>query len=469
MIVPESRLIRWVAFVVLPFALLSAIVPGAILVAAAAIGALLLLVLIDAALAPGRLTGLAIELPPLTRLSKDRPGALEVRIRNQQARSREVRVGLPWPAEFDAPAYDQVALLPGGSELSRLTWLCTPLRRGRFLLERAYVEALSPLGFWAVRAVARCQGEIRVYPNLLAERRRVAALFLHRGSFGAHVQRQVGKGRQFEGLREYVPGDGFDEIHWKATAKRGRPVSKVFQIERTQEVYVVIDSSRLSSRLLANDHSATSARRVPPDHERPERNEGGSQPPRGTAILERFITSALVLGLAAQRQGDLFGLVAFNDKVQEFVRAKNGREHYNQCREALYALQPQTVTPDFEELGTFLRLRLRRRALLVFLTSLDDPVLAESFLRSVELLRRQHLLLVNMMQPPGARALFSDPNVSSLDELYEHLGGHLLWHDLQEFGKVLERRGVRLALLQDESMSAQLISQYLSVKQRQLL
>jgi hypothetical protein len=87
----------------------------------------------------------------------------------------------------------------------------------------------------------------------------------------------------------------------------------------------------------------------------------------------------------------------------------------------------------------------------------------------MDLLTRQHLVLVNMMKPAGAQPLFSDPNVSSVDDLYRHLGGHLLWHDLRELGKVLSRRGVRLTLLENESMTAELISQYLSVKQRQLL
>src|SRR2546430_17663496 len=91
--------------------------------------------------------------------------------------------------------------------------------------------------------------------------------------------------------------------------------------------------------------------------------------------LERFITAALVLGLAAEQQGDLFGLVTFTDKVGAFLRARNGKAHYNACRDAVYTLQPQIVTPDFDELATFIRLRLRRRALLIFLTSLDDPVL----------------------------------------------------------------------------------------------
>jgi hypothetical protein len=107
--------------------------------------------------------------------------------------------------------------------------------------------------------------------------------------------------------------------------------------------------------------------------------------------------------------------------------------------------------------------------LLVVLTSLDDPVLAESFVRNIELVRRQHLVLVNMLQPPGAVPLFTDPNLATLDELYQHLGGHLLWHKLRELEKILQRRGVRLSQLQNERLSAEVVSQYLGVKQRQLI
>ena len=154
-----------------------------------------------------------------------------------------------------------------------------------------------------------------------------------------------------------------------------------------------------------------------------------------------------MLGLAAEQQGDLFGLLTFSDRIQRFVRARNGRAHYGACRDALYTLQPQTVAPDFEELSAFIRLRLRRRALLVFLTSLDDPVLAETFGRNLDLICRQHLILVNMLQPPGARPVFSDANVGSVDELYRHLGGHVLWHNLRELGRTLQRRGVQFSLL----------------------
>ena len=186
-------------------------------------------------------------------------------------------------------------------------------------------------------------------------------------------------------------------------------------------------------------------------------------------MLERFVTAALVLGLAAEQQGDLFGLLTFSNKVEKFVRAKNGHAHYNACRDALYALQPKIVTPDFDELCTFIRLRLRRRALLVFLTALDDPAIAESFVRNLELIRRQHLVLVNMVRPPAVQPVFAGANVADVDDLYKHLGGHLQWHNLRELQKVLQRRAVRFSLLNNERLSADLVSQYMSVKQRQLL
>jgi uncharacterized protein (DUF58 family) len=181
------------------------------------------------------------------------------------------------------------------------------------------------------------------------------------------------------------------------------------------------------------------------------------------------VTAALVLGLAAEQQGDLFGLLTFADQVERFVRARNGRAHYNACRDAIYTLEPRQVTPDFDELASFIRLKLRRRALLVFLTALDDPVLSESFVRSMDLLSRQHLVLVNMMKPPGADPLFSVGEVEQADDLYQRLGGHLQWHNLRELEKTLQRRGAQFALLENEKLCPQLVSQYLSVKQRQLL
>ncbi|HYR57634.1 MAG TPA: DUF58 domain-containing protein [Chthoniobacteraceae bacterium] len=459
MLVPRTRLILWVSLIVLPFAAVGATLPGAWAVSAVFIGGLFVLVLFDAASAPRALAGISVALPQLVRLQKDRAGSIEVRIQNDTMAARALRLGLALPREIASPADDLVTSLPAGAALSRVEWPVTPARRGQYRIERTYLEAASPLGFWSIRSSQPADAELRVYPDLHSERKNVAALFLRRSQLGMRAQRQAGQGRDFEKLREYVPGDSLDEIHWKASAKRGHLVTKVFQVERTQEVYVIIDASRLSGRKV-------SAPRVADASEAPPASS--IQHPASTAI-ERFVTAALILGAAAERQGDQFGLLTFSDRVLSFVRAKNGPAHYDACRDRLYALQPQLVAPDFDELCSFIRMRLRKRALLIFLTALDDPMLAESFVKSAALICRQHFMLVDMLQPSGAAPIFGDADVHSVPELYQRLGGHLRWRDLRELQKVLQRRGIRLSLLDPEKLAAQLIEQHAEVKARQLI
>ncbi len=399
----------------------------------------LLIVAYDAWFRQPRLAALRASLPDVIRFSKGRDGTIDLKIENNTPHAVRFRMGFPFPAEIGAALTEFDASVPGSSA-QLFSIQCQPKQRGRFLLSKFYVEAPSRLRLWNIRHVLPLKSELRVYPDLLSARRNISALFLPHGRFGFRQHRQVGKGREFEKLRDYIPGDGAEDIHWKATAKRGRPVTKVFQIERTQEVYIIIDSSRLSARWSGE-----------------------------MAILERFINSALILCLAAARQSDLFGLVTFNDKVQKFIRAKNGKHHYDVCRDALYTLQAEKVTPDFKDLFTFLRLRLRRRALLIFLTSLDDPVLGSQFVEHIDLLTRQHLVMVNMIQPVEARPLFSGDDVTEASEIYRRLGGHLLWAELQEVRKRLQRLGVQLALARSDQFAAEAVNRYFRIKQRQVL
>ncbi|MCI0349275.1 MAG: DUF58 domain-containing protein, partial [Acidobacteriales bacterium] len=380
MIVPHSRLLLWIALLVAPCATLAGLTPSVLWPLILLLALFGSLVAFDALAAHHGLAGIAVQLPEVVRLSKDRPSHIDLCIRNERQRACRLRLGLSLPSSIESPHDEMLAQLPDGAEFSRLRWECTPRQRGECLLEACYLEALSPLKFWAWRMAASVRTEIRVYPNLLQDRKNLAALFLNRKGVGIHAQRQVGQGRDFEKLREYIPGDSFDEIHWKATAKRGHPVTKVFQIERTQEVYVLVDASRLSARVTRSGFRVKSPEfKVPGSEFRAQRSNSELETQNSEPILERFVTSALIFGLVAQRQGDAFGVLSFSDRIHNFVRAKTGKAHYSACRDALFGLQPRLVTPDYGELFSFIRLRLRRRALLLFLTDLDDPVLAESF------------------------------------------------------------------------------------------
>jgi uncharacterized protein (DUF58 family) len=410
--------------------------------AAAVLAVLLGAVLFDAARGRRALSQVQVAGPQLVRLWKDRAGSIEFTFRCKDQRGRNVRIAPVLADEMGAATEDKVVTLPAGVEFSRIEWTCKPVKRGQYFLNHFAVETASPLRLWQARALLPLETEIRVYPNLASEQKNAPNLFLRRPQTGLRIHRQVGKGREFEKLREYSPGDGFDEIDWKATARRGHPITRVFQVERTQEVYIVLDSSRLTARPLGDEQ---------------------------TGILERNITASLLLALAAEKRGDLFGLVTFSDRVHGFVRARNGKGHYGACREALYTLEPRIVSPDFDDVCTMLRLKLRRRALIVFLTELDDPVLAESFVQNIHLLRRQHLVIVGMAKPAGAQPLFKGKQAESVDDVYRDLAGHLLWTKLRELAKGLEHQGVQFAMLDPGREGLQLASLYADIKQRQLL
>lgn len=466
MLVPTSRFLFWFAGIVLPFSALGALYSEAQWVTAILIAGLLLAAAIDAAIATRLLDGFTLELPPLVRVSLHRNAMIELIIAHPAGPPIPLRLGLEWPTALKVADDEQTVRLPADTERCFVTWNVEPVQRGKFQVHRARLETPSRLGFWGVRRTLPVQCEVQIYPNLQRDRKHLAALFLNRGAMGLHAQRQIGKGRDFEKLREYIAGDSYDEIHWKATAKRHHPVTKIFQIERTQEIYVILDNSRLSARRKKTDAANLPATKATPAAV----TSPGAAQEKDSETLERFIQAALILAQAAERQGDLFGLITFSGQPGTFLRARHGHAHYAACRDALYTLQPENVSPDFDEIVSFLRTRLRRRALLVFLTSLDDPVLAETFTRNMALLARQHLVLVNQILPDGVAPLFRQADdVAELDDLYRHLGGHLQWQRLQELQRILQHRGVRFSLLEHEQLATELVSQYLGVKQRQLI
>jgi len=412
------------------------------------------------------LKGLTLATQELMRCTKGKEFSLSLGFVSEGVALKFLRYGLKIPGEFSTIDLSVMKIESlAASVLYRVEYRLLPLKRGQYFFEDCYVETSSRFGLWLIRRKLPMKVEVRTYPDLTGERRRLSALFLNRGASGMHACRQVGKGREFEQLREYLPGDDFSDIDWKAMARRGEPVTRTFQIERTQEVYVVVDHSRMSAREirapLGEADEGILAENI-------EHGSGGDYVV--TSQLERFLHCSLILASVAQRQGDLFGFVGFADGVDRFIRSRNGRAHYNVVRDALYTMEPKKVAPDFEQLMIFLRQRLTRRALLVMLVDLSDPLTAESFYKSIPLISRQHLVLVNMVRPEHAHPLFSPNKIpSDSNEVYECLGGHFQWRDLREIKRRLGHLGVELSLPDHEALSAEAVTQYLNVKRRQLI
>ncbi len=464
--VPHIRLLLVTFLVVVPATTLVVFDDGAL--RAAAVAVLLGVVLISFAdlwLSRAKLSKLSCEVPGLLRCTKGRTLAVPLQFANRGSSLKWIRYGLSISRFFrcEGTVIGKISEFEA-EKMRSVEYPLTPLKRGQYFLESAHVETASILGLWLVRRKYEMDTEVRVYPDLTVERKRLSSLFLMRGNEGAHAVRQVGKGREFEQLREYQHGDDYIDIDWKATARRQMPVTRTYQIERTQEVYVIVDHSRLSGREI----------RIPLGRDKEDDSQHSEETAGGefmvTSQLEKFLHCSLVLSSVAERQGDLFGFISFADQVDRFIRSRNGRGHYNIVRDALYTLEPKEVAPDFEQLMITLRQRLTRRALLVMLVDLSDPLTAEQFYQALPLVSRQHLVLVNMVRPENAHPLFSSNTTpQTTDEIYQSMGGHFQWQELRETGKLLSNLGVELAVPNHEELCAEAVTQYLNVKKRQLL
>lgn len=431
MIVPANRLLWSAACIALPAASIAGFAPQLAAPAWGIVGVWALAATADAWRGVHRLRTIGATAPLQLRLTRNIATSVPLDIQNGSGAALPLRLApeLPESIETADPVLDVAA--PAGT--SSVPWTCTASARGDHLLRELHLEAPSPMGLWSVRDRRALDCTLRVYPNL--RDRATAGLFLRTAEPGARLRRQRGKGKEFENLRQYLPGDSFEDIHWKATARRAYPMVKLYSIEHAQEVYAVIDASRLSAR---------------------------------DAILDRYVDAALHLALVADKQRDRFGLLTFADRAQSFLRARSGMDHFRLCREAIYRLRPERVSPDFREVFTTLGTNLRRRALLVFFTSLDDALLAESFERDIAILARRHLVLVHVMPPPEAKPVFAQ-TPGDTEAAYAALAGQLTWNRLRKLQIGLQNRGVRLSFVDPERIKTQVSTAYLEVKRRQAL
>ncbi|HKP94370.1 MAG TPA: DUF58 domain-containing protein [Fibrobacteria bacterium] len=445
MMVPRGPLLWAVGLWVVPLNLLAAVFPGRAGACLAAMLPVLGAALWDAWRLRGSLDGLEPDPAPAdpARFTLGKPGILALSLRGRVASARKVRVLVDLPLLLTpSPAALDLRLPPGESR-REFPVSVTPVLRGRAAVRGYTLETASPLKLWSLRRSGPMPREIRVYPGLSGGTGKVS-LPETLSPAGQHHRRQAGKGREFDKLREYLHGDDYHDIHWKATAKRGFPVTKTFQVENTQQVYAILDASRMSSVPLV---------------------------PAGEAPLpaEYYLRTALRLGMAAERQGDRYGLMLYADRPLAFLRAAKGESHYGRFRDALCALETRPEGPDYAELFTSIRLRLRKRAMLIFLCSLDEPALAESFAEHIALISRQHLVSVVSVKPPGLHPVFQGAPVSRDAEVYARLADQIRLRRLDRLAKDLRRQGATFKAWEPDRLSAEAVARYLDAKNRRVV
>jgi len=323
-----------------------------------------------------------------------------------------------------------------------------PLRRGDFEFGNLNLRWKGPLGFYTRQAVVEADEPIQVYPNLHEIRK--YDLLVRRDQLtemGLRNVRLRGEGTAFESLRDYTPDDPYRSINWKATARRGKPISTDYEPERSQRVIAMLDVGRMMrSPIRVDDPDGVSW---------------------NMAKVDFVINSVLLFSYVATLKGDQVGLMVFADRVEQFIAPGNGRGHFQKLLEAMYALESQPVEADYGRALNYLSVHNKKRSLVVLFTDLSGARASESLLLNLPRLAPRHVpLLVTIRDPVLDQEAGQRPTDS--DAVYRRAVAEQLIDERRLLLDHLHQRGVLTIDVDAEHLTMAVVNRYLQLKTRVL-
>jgi uncharacterized protein (DUF58 family) len=321
-----------------------------------------------------------------------------------------------------------------------LVYTVVPPRRGRFRFGDLHLRLEGWAGIGAAIVRIAASEEAKVYPNVLGPRRyEMAARLGDLASQGFRQVRQAGGGGEFAHLREYVLGDPFRDLDWKSTAKRRRPVTRVYQRERSQNVVLALDAGRMMATRLDE-----------------------------ITKLDHAINAALLLSYVALRKGDRVGLVVFSDHITCFVPPRPGMAQYRRILDALFAVEAQLTFVDFRKLVEFIKVRVPRRSLLVIFSDLLDEAHAMPLATHAAILRRKHLPVCVTMHDAVAEEMAARP-AAHVDDVYLRAAAADVLAEREGVKAHLRKSAVGLVEAPPGALAVQTVNRYLQIKARHAL
>jgi uncharacterized protein (DUF58 family) len=321
-----------------------------------------------------------------------------------------------------------------------LEYLVTPKARGEYNFGRINVFVKGPLKLVSRRYITGEEISVKVYPSYIQMRRyHLMAVSSNLQETGVKRLRKLGHSMEFEQIKEYVRGDDYRTLNWKASARKGDLMVNQFTDERSQQIYCIINKGRVMK-----------------------------MPFEGMTLMDYAINASLVLSSVALQKHDKAGLICFSQKIDSFLAADKKPTQINTILEALYKQQTDFMEPDFEHLFSIVRNRITHRSLLVLFTNFESVESLQRDLPSLKRLAHYHLLMVIFFDNTELKQLI-ETNVSSTEDIYIKTIAEKYRHEKVLIAKELQKFGILSVLSTPQDLSINTLNKYLEVKNRQAL
>jgi len=325
-------------------------------------------------------------------------------------------------------------------ESKTLMYTLRPVKRGEYSFGAVHVFVSAFLGLVQRRFTNDYGKTVPVYPSFLQMRKYELAAFSNNlEEYGIKKQRRIGQTMEFEQIKEYVKGDDFRTVNWKASARRNQLMVNQFQEEKSQQVYAVIDKGRLM--------------KMPFDN---------------LSLLDYSINASLVILNIALKKEDKSGLITFSYKMSSVVKAEKKPGQLSKILEALYAQKTRYQESNFELLSAFVRRRIKQRSLLLLFTNFESEHAFERQLSYFRVLAKRHVLVIVFFKNTGLDKLRQD-DPKTVQGVFKQTIAEKYVNEKHLIVKRLKQNGIYSILTRPEDLTINTINKYLELKARGIL
>ncbi len=333
-----------------------------------------------------------------------------------------------------------VEITARGRNSGSASYIVRPLERGDVKLGAAYLRYQGSARFAERWAQVDLRQAIRVFPDLEEAKRH--NIYLSRArqiELEKRLIRQRGVGREFESLREYQPGDEFRNICWTATARRGKHVTKLYQVERSQAVWLILDAGRLLRARVGE-----------------------------LSKLDLSVNAALTLAQIALYSGDRVGVLVYGRNIQQRIGLGRGLPHLRVILEGLASAREEAAEADHLRAASALLQLQKQRSLIIWITDLADTSMTPEVIESASQILTKHLLLFTVVAQADLLALAAR-YPENVEQMFEVAAAQELTHRREALIGRIRTRGALALEISPSKLTTTLVNQYLEVKERNLI
>jgi len=326
------------------------------------------------------------------------------------------------------------------NEAKTFEYNVTPTTRGEYVFGNINIFITSSIGLINQKQVIDQKFPVHVYPSIIQMKKfelKVRSFSLT--AEGIKKQRRIGHSYEFEQIKEYVLGDDSRSINWKASGRRATLMVNQYEDERAQQVYSIIDKSRVM-RLPFNNLS----------------------------LLDYAINSTLVMSNIILRKHDKAGLITFSDKIGSIIPAEKSSQQLKKILEALYNEQEHFLDAEFELLYHLVRNIITNRSLIFLYTNFESIHALERVLPILRRINKFHLLVVIFFDNEEVVDM-SKQKAHKLFDIYVQTMAKKYLNEKDQVTSMLSNHGILCIKSIPSELSINTINKYLELKSRGMI